>query len=126
MGCTPDPPRLLPYAVHIPAINQTNHHKPQPHSKKRPLKKNEEHGREKKKLGGSWAVHGQCAHEIKKKKMGAQKKKKLGKRPFFSSSFLAPNFGISLVAFKSRTFKKLSKGPSLSRLLLVVMVHFQI
>ena len=40
----------------FPAINQTNHHKPQPHSKKRPLKKNEEHGREKKKLGKKWAM----------------------------------------------------------------------
>ena len=71
-------------------------HNPTP-LQKTPIKKNEEHGREKKKLGGSWAVHGQCAHEIKKKKMGAKKKKKLGKRPFFSSSFLAPNFGISPV-----------------------------
>ena len=40
-------------------------------------------GGKKKKLGGSWAVHGQCAHEIKKKKMGAQKKKKVGETPIF-------------------------------------------
>ena len=40
-------------------------------------------GVKKKKMGGSWAVHGQCAHEIKKKKMGAPPKKKVGETPIF-------------------------------------------
>ena len=33
-------------------------------------------------MGGSWAVHGQCAHEIKKKENGRQKKK-VGETPVF-------------------------------------------
>ena len=43
-----------------------------------------------KKMGGSWAVHGQCAHEIKKKKMGAQKKKSWGNAHFFLAQIWRP------------------------------------
>ena len=54
--------------------------------KKRPSKKNEEDGRQKKKKDGrTMGVDGQCAHQIKKKKMGVAKKKD-GETPIFFKS----------------------------------------
>ena len=63
----------------------------QPHpTKTRPSKFYEEHGHHKKKR---WAVGGQYAHEIKKKKMGVWKKKGGANAHLFDAFFWCPSFG---------------------------------